>query len=90
MVWTTTRESFRPSKFAQKFDQFMVDRGVSGIFILRLIPLVSFNPLNYASGLTTLTFWQFTGLPVSESCRRHYSLRFSIVVRSGRDTLSLA
>ncbi|GMA64216.1 hypothetical protein GCM10025859_46560 [Alicyclobacillus fastidiosus] len=51
---------FVPTRALEKFDQFMVNRGVSGIFVLRLIPLVSFNALNYASGLTTLTLWQFT------------------------------
>lgn len=44
----------------ERFDEFFERKGVWGVFVLRLIPLVSFNALNYASGLTRMTFWQFT------------------------------
>lgn len=42
------------------FDNFIKREGRSGIFVLRLIPLVSFNALNYACGLTNISFWDFT------------------------------
>ncbi|WCK52977.1 TVP38/TMEM64 family protein [Aneurinibacillus sp. Ricciae_BoGa-3] len=44
----------------KRFDQWFQKNGVLGIFILRFIPLFSFNLLNYGAGLTQLTFWQFT------------------------------
>lgn len=42
------------------FDDFIQQEGRKGVFILRFIPLISFNALNYACGLTNMTFWDFT------------------------------
>lgn len=50
---------FVPKHLLEQFDAFFKREGVKGIFILRLIPLVSFNALNYASGLTRMTVWEF-------------------------------
>ncbi|MCA0986783.1 TVP38/TMEM64 family protein [Guptibacillus algicola] len=44
----------------QKFDSWFAKNGLTGLFTLRLIPLFSFNLLNYGAGLLTITFWQFT------------------------------
>ncbi len=44
----------------KRADDFVRYRGAWGILVLRLIPLVSFNALNYALGLSGLTFWSFT------------------------------
>lgn len=43
----------------QKLDEFFAREGVKGMLVLRLIPLVSFNALNYAGGLTPMTSGQF-------------------------------
>lgn len=51
---------FVPAKMLERFDAFFERRGVLGVFYLRLIPLVSFNALNYACGLTEMSFWEFT------------------------------
>lgn len=51
---------FVPKRLLDRFDTFFASEGLKGVFILRLIPLVSFNALNYASGLTRMTFWDFT------------------------------
>lgn len=51
---------FVAERLMNKFDTFFERDGLKGIFILRLIPLVSFNALNYAAGLTKMTFWDFT------------------------------
>jgi len=51
---------FVPKRLIDRFDTFFASEGLKGVFILRLIPLVSFNALNYASGLTRMTFWDFT------------------------------
>lgn len=53
-------DRFVPKRLLDRFDMFFEHEGLKGIFILRLIPLVSFNALNYASGLTNMTFWDFT------------------------------
>lgn len=58
---------FVPQRFLDRFDRFFAREGLKGVFILRLIPLVSFNALNYGSGLTEMTFWDFswtTGLGI--------------------------
>lgn len=47
-------------RMLKRFDQFMTKHGIKGVFALRLIPIISFNALNYASGLTKMSFWQFT------------------------------
>lgn len=49
-----------PPKQMARLDAIVAREGARGLFVLRLIPLVSFNALNYASGLTKLTFWQYT------------------------------
>ncbi|WP_083486066.1 TVP38/TMEM64 family protein [Alicyclobacillus ferrooxydans] len=51
---------FVPKRLLERFDTFFESEGLKGVLILRLIPLVSFNALNYASGLTKMTFWDFT------------------------------
>ncbi len=53
-------KKFVPERILQRFDGFFEHKGVWGVFVLRLIPLVSFNALNYATGLTKMTLWQFT------------------------------
>ena len=40
-------------------DRAVADRGVWVVFLLRLSPLVPFNLLNYALGLTGIGFWRY-------------------------------
>ncbi len=50
-----------------RLDGFIQREGAVGMLTLRLIPLVSFNALNYAAGLTQMTWRQFlwtTGLGI--------------------------
>lgn len=44
----------------EKFNSWFEKNGTFGLFILRLIPLFSFNLLNYGAGLVRISFWQFT------------------------------
>lgn len=53
-------ERFVSKRLLERFDTFIERKGANRVFILRLIPLVSFNALNYVSGLTKMTFWDFT------------------------------
>ncbi|HET7580494.1 MAG TPA: TVP38/TMEM64 family protein [Bacillales bacterium] len=53
-------DRFVSKRMMARFDTFVNKHGVGGLFILRLIPIVSFNALNYASGFTNISLWQFT------------------------------
>jgi uncharacterized membrane protein YdjX (TVP38/TMEM64 family) len=47
------------------WDQFFAKYGKHAVFIARLLPIVSFDLVSYAAGVTTISFWQFfwaTGL----------------------------
>jgi uncharacterized membrane protein YdjX (TVP38/TMEM64 family) len=47
------------------WDQFFTKYGKHSIFIARLVPIVSFDLISYATGVTSVSFWQFfwaTGL----------------------------
>ncbi|WP_318505574.1 TVP38/TMEM64 family protein [Bacillus sp. T3] len=47
------------------WDQFFAKYGKHSIFIARLLPIVSFDLVSYAAGVTSVSFWQFfwaTGL----------------------------
>lgn len=58
---------FVPERWLDRFQEFFEREGVTGVLILRLIPLVSFNALNYGTGLTPMTWWEYlwtTGLGI--------------------------
>ncbi|MFO1444223.1 TVP38/TMEM64 family protein [Bacillus sp. Bva_UNVM-123] len=47
------------------WDQFFAKYGKHSVFIARLVPIVSFDLVSYAAGVTSISFWQFfwaTGL----------------------------
>jgi Uncharacterized conserved protein len=63
-------QKFVPEQMIRRFDRFMNRYGTKGVFALRLIPVISFNALNYGCGLTKMTFWPFTwttGLGITPS-----------------------
>ena len=41
------------------FDRYVREHGAVAIFILRLIPIISFDAISYAAGLTSISFWRF-------------------------------
>ncbi len=53
-------QRFVPARALSRFDAFVEQRGALGLLLLRLIPFVSFNALNYGSGLTRISIWNFT------------------------------
>lgn len=58
---------YLPCRQRARLDAFIEKDGAVGLFVLRLIPLVSFNALNYASGLTKISVGQYlvaTGLGI--------------------------
>lgn len=40
-------------------DRYVEEHGAITVFVLRLIPVVSFDAISYAAGLTGLSFWKF-------------------------------
>jgi uncharacterized membrane protein YdjX (TVP38/TMEM64 family) len=51
---------FIASKYTQKFDAYMQQRGSLSIFFLKLNPLTSLDIWNYMAGASPMPFWKFT------------------------------
>lgn len=50
-----------------KFDQWMARRGSLALLLCRLVPLISFNVINFGAGLSAVSWWTFiwtTGLGI--------------------------
>ena len=47
------------SERMQRLDRYVDEHGTITIFILRLLPLVSFDVISYAAGLSGISFWRF-------------------------------
>lgn len=47
------------SKRAGQLDAYVERHGALAVFMLRLIPLVSFDAISYAAGLSGMPFWKF-------------------------------
>ncbi len=46
-------------KALQWWDRFFVQYGKLAVFIARLVPIVSFDLVSYAAGVTSISFWSF-------------------------------
>jgi uncharacterized membrane protein YdjX (TVP38/TMEM64 family) len=53
-------EALVSKRYASKLDEWTVSQGASTLFVSRLIPVIAFNLINYAAGLTTMRWWTFT------------------------------
>ncbi len=56
-----------PEKHQDKLDKWTDDQGALTLLISRFIPLIAFNLINYAAGLTNVRWWTFlwtTGLGI--------------------------
>ena len=56
-----------PQRHQEKLDQWTEDQGAMTLLISRFIPLIAFNLINYAAGLTKVKWWTFlwtTGLGI--------------------------
>ena len=47
------------SERMQRLDRYVDEHGAITIFVLRLLPLVSFDAISYAAGLSSISFWRF-------------------------------
>lgn len=56
-----------PRRQQQKLDRWTEDQGAATLLLSRFIPIISFNLINYAAGLTRISPWTFiwtTGLGI--------------------------
>ncbi len=43
-----------------KIDSWSSTTGITALIVVRLIPVIAFNLVNYAAGLTQVTWWRFS------------------------------
>ena len=53
------RDFVAASDRMQRLDRYVDEHGAITIFVLRLLPLVSFDAISYAAGLSSISFWRF-------------------------------
>ncbi len=61
-------ESILPARYTAAIDHWSSEQGTSVLLVSRLLPVVSFNLINYAAGLTSVSWWTFlwtTGLGIA-------------------------
>jgi uncharacterized membrane protein YdjX (TVP38/TMEM64 family) len=60
-------QSVLPARYATAIDEWTKEQGTQVLLISRVLPVVSFNLINYAAGLTSVSWWTFlwtTGLGI--------------------------
>ncbi len=48
-----------PERQMQRIDDWSRDKSTSALIVVRLIPVIAFNLVNYAAGLTRVSLWAF-------------------------------
>ncbi len=62
-------ETMLARRQATWLDSWSGERAVHWIFLARFVPVIAFNLVNYAAGLTRISWWTSFGPPPSASCR---------------------
>jgi uncharacterized membrane protein YdjX (TVP38/TMEM64 family) len=60
-------ETVLPARYTASIDEWTREQGTLVLLISRLLPVISFNLINYAAGLTPISWWTFlwtTGLGI--------------------------
>jgi uncharacterized membrane protein YdjX (TVP38/TMEM64 family) len=52
-------KKWAPFKYRKKIDEWSLEKGSKALLIARMIPVISFNVVNYAAGLTKVSLWTF-------------------------------
>ena len=52
-------EKFTGRAALVKTDKFFAEHGANAVMVARLIPVIPFDIVSYAAGLTSMTFWSF-------------------------------
>jgi membrane protein DedA with SNARE-associated domain len=61
-------EAVLPARYTAAIDDWTKEQGTPVLLISRFLPVVSFNLINYAAGLTSVSWWTFlwtTGLGIA-------------------------
>jgi uncharacterized membrane protein YdjX (TVP38/TMEM64 family) len=61
-------DAILPARYTSAIDEWASKQGVPALLISRFLPVVSFNLINYAAGLTSVSWWTFlwtTGLGIA-------------------------
>ncbi len=61
-------QAILPSRYTAAIDDWTKEQGTPVLLISRFLPVVSFNLINYAAGLTSVSWWTFlwtTGLGIA-------------------------
>jgi uncharacterized membrane protein YdjX (TVP38/TMEM64 family) len=61
-------EIILPAQYTAAIDDWAREQGTSILLVSRFLPIVSFNLINYAAGLTSISWWTFlwtTGLGIA-------------------------
>ena len=53
------RDLVAGSERMKRLDRYVDEHGAITIFVLRLLPLVSFDAISYGAGLSSISFWRF-------------------------------
>jgi len=53
-------KKWAPANYRKKIDEWSLEEGSKALLIARLIPVISFNIVNYAAGLTKIPLWTFS------------------------------
>jgi len=53
-------EKWTPARYRKKIDEWSLEEGSKTLLIARMIPVISFNVVNYAAGLTKISLWTFS------------------------------
>lgn len=52
-------ETVLPERYWRRLDTWTARQGASTLLVSRFIPVIAFNLINYAAGLTNMTWWTF-------------------------------
>lgn len=61
-------QAILPARYTGAIDEWTKEQGTPILLVSRLLPVVSFNLINYAAGLTSVSWWTFlwtTGLGIA-------------------------
>ena len=53
-------EAVLPERYGDRLDAWTARQGAATLLVSRFIPVIAFNLINYAAGLTNMSWWTFT------------------------------
>jgi uncharacterized membrane protein YdjX (TVP38/TMEM64 family) len=59
LLGRTATERLLPARYQSVLDNWTEDQGAMSLLVSRFIPIIAFNLINYAAGLTRIGWWTF-------------------------------